>query len=290
MRKTLFFCLLLAFSSLFLPTARAADVAASSAAPVVLTPQQARDALNVLNDPKRREQMEDTLRAVAAAGALATPAAPASGASAATAEPASGASGVLAKSLTSNGLASQISHQAGNWAVQFGAGLRHSMVVLLDYGSVAGWWRQRTATPEGRALIEHVAWAVLISLLPALLLDFLVAWLLRRPGAKIAARGIADAEDVKPELVREERAAERAEAVAERTGSDAAVHAAEKKTDTARGRRHAARHWTLLQRLPTALLHGLLSVVPLAVFVAAATILMSMFIDDNTPEARRPVR
>ena len=45
----------------------------SAPAPVTLSPDQARTALAVLNDPARRAQIQDTLRAVAAAGALATP-------------------------------------------------------------------------------------------------------------------------------------------------------------------------------------------------------------------------
>ncbi|SAL17948.1 mechanosensitive ion channel domain-containing protein [Caballeronia humi] len=266
-----------------------ASAASPNPAPVSLTPQQARDALAVLNDPARRAQVADTLRAVAAAGALATPpqsasaTAAASGASSAAA--ASGASSVLAKSLTSNGLASQISHQAGHWLVLIGAGLRHSMSALLDYGSVLEWWRERTSTDAGRQLIEHVGMTVLLSLVPALLLEFLCARLLRRPRAKIAARGIVDVDETQPELAREERAAVRNEAVAERSGDETALHVAEKKTDTVRGKRHAARHWTLLQRLPSALLYTFLSAVPLAVFIAAATLLMSIFIDDNTTEA-----
>ncbi|SAL11775.1 MscS mechanosensitive ion channel [Caballeronia terrestris] len=281
MRKTLLAFLLFALSAV-------ANAASPNPAPVSLTPQQARDALAVLNDPARRAQVADTLRAVAAAGALATPpqsasAAASSGASSAAA--ASGASSVLAKSLTSNGLASQISHQAGHWLVQIGAGLRHSMSALLDYGSVLEWWRERTSTDAGRQLIEHVGMTVLLSLVPALLLEFLCARLLRRPRAKIAARGIVDVDETQPELAREERAAVRNEAVAERSGDETALHVAEKKTDTVRGKRHAARHWTLLQRLPSALLYTFFSAVPLAVFIAAATLLMSIFIDDNTPEA-----
>jgi moderate conductance mechanosensitive channel len=289
MRQSLLAILFLAVS-LFAPAlanAAPGTVQPANPASVTLTPQQARDALSVLNDPARRAQVADTLRAVAAAGALAAPPAGASTATgASSAQPASGASSVLAKSLTSNGLASQISHQAGHWLVQIGVGLRHSMAALLDYGSVLTWWRERTATDAGRQLIEHVSWTVLISLVPALLLEFLCARFLRGPRARIAARGIVDVDETQPELAQEERAAVREEAAAERTGDETALHVAEKKTDTVRGQRHAARHWTLLQRLPSALLHAFLSIVPLAVFIAAATLLISIFIDDNTPEAR----
>jgi small-conductance mechanosensitive channel len=291
MRKLLLAVLLVLVSSVlpvFSPSSfAAADPAQHASQPgVALTPQQARDALSVLNDPARRSQVADTLRAIAAAGALAAPASAPQSASAAAAAPASGASSVLAHSLTANGLASQLSRQAGHWLVQIGAGLRHSTVALLDFGSVASWWRDRTSSDEGRALIGHVVWTVLASLLPALLLEFLCLRLLKRPRARIAARGVADAEAQDPGLVREQRAAERAEDAAARSGDATAMHLAERKADSARGQRHAARHWTLLQRLPSALLYGFLSLVPLVVFIGVVTLLMSIFIDDNTPEAR----
>src|SRR5471032_1529978 len=275
-------------------TAASAARSAPASSTVTLTPEQARAALAVLNDPSRRSQIEDTLRAVAAAGALSTPVQAASGsaAPAATASAASGASGaagaagVLAKSLTSNGLASQISHEAGYWLVDLSGGLRRSVTALLDYGSVMQWWRQRMATASGRALIGQVIWTISISLLPALLLEYLSSRWLRRLRARIAARGIVDVDATQPELAKEEQAAVHAEAVAERSGNEAAIEVAERKTDTARGVRHAARHWTLLQRLPSAILHSLLALLPLIVFVIVAAVLMSIFIDDSTPQGR----
>ncbi|CAN7593709.1 mechanosensitive ion channel [Caballeronia sp. LjRoot34] len=297
MRKIVLVVFLFVLSVLSGTLASAANAAAGAASPalgssgVTLTPEQARAALAVLNDPARRSQVEDTLRAVAAAGALSTPVQAASGSSApaAAASAASGASGaasVLAKSLTSNGLASQISHEAGYWLVELSSGLRRSVTALLDYGSVMQWWHERAATASGRDLIGQVIWSISISLLPALLLEYLSSRWLRRPRERIAARGIVDVDAAQPELAKEEQAAVHAEAVAERSGNEAAIEVAEHKTDTARGVRHAARHWTLLQRLPSAILHSLLTLLPLLVFVIATTVLMSVFIDDSTPQGR----
>ena len=276
-----------AFPSLANAASGAAKTVAdpASASSVTLTPEQARTALSVLNDPARRSQIEDTLRAVAIAGALATPVQAASE-SAASATGVNAASGALAKSLTSNGLASQISHQASYWLVEISGGLRRSVAALLDYGSVMQWWHQRAATDSGRALIGQVIWSIAISLLPALVLEYLTSRLVRRPCARIAARGIVDVDAAQPELAKDERAAVRAEAVADRSGNEAAIEVAERKTDTARGVRHAARHWTLLQRLPSAILHALFTVLPLVVFMIAAAVLMSIFIDENTPQGR----
>jgi moderate conductance mechanosensitive channel len=292
MRKLIIAVFLAALSSIvsIVPsTSFAATTAKPASQPAVaLTPQQARDALNVLNDPARRAQVSDTLRAVAAAGALATPA-PASGADAASAAaPASGASGtgVLAKSLTANGLASQVTRQASNWLVGFAHDLRASIAALLNGRSVAQWWHDRTSTPQERAVLAHVAWTLLASLLPAFIIEYLCNRFLRKPRMKIAARGIADAEVTDPSLVQEQHKAERAEQAAQTTGDETAQHVAERKVDAARGQRHAARHWTLLQRLPNALLYLVLKFVPLAVFIGVVTLLMSIIMDDNTVESR----
>jgi small-conductance mechanosensitive channel len=295
MRKIVLVLFLFVLSVLTSTLPFAASAASGAASPVTnpssvtLTPEQARAALAVLNDPARRSQIEDTLRAVAAAGALATPVQAASGSAASTASAASGASGaasVLAKSLTSNGLASQISHEASYWLVEMSGGLRRSVAALLDYGSVVQWWRQRTATASGRELIGQTIWSTAISLLPALVLEYLMSRWARRPRARIAARGIVDVDATQPELAKDEESAVHAEAVAERSGNEAAIEVAERKTETARGVHHAARHWTLLQRLPSAILHVLFALLPLVVFMIVTAVLMSIFIDENTPQGR----
>jgi moderate conductance mechanosensitive channel len=289
MRKHFFavFVLLAASIVSLIPSVSfAADAPRHASQPAVaLTPQQARDALSVLDDPQKRAQVADTLRAVAAAGALAAPA-PASGAAAASAAaPASAASGVLAKSLTANGLASQVSRQAGNWLVKIGRDLRASVAALLNGRSVLNWWQDRTATPQARDQLGHVVWALLLSLIPAFVIEFLLSRALRRARDKVAARGVADAEATDPDLVHQEHAAVRAEQSAERSGDETAIHVAERKVESARGQRHAARHWTLLQRLPSALLYLVLKFVPLAAFIAVVTVLTSIVMDDGTTEA-----
>ncbi|EDZ99372.1 conserved hypothetical protein, partial [Burkholderia sp. H160] len=65
-----FFVLLLAAAAPTFAAVPQTTPAAPASAAVSLTPQQARNALDVLNDPKRRAQVTDTLQAIAAAGAL----------------------------------------------------------------------------------------------------------------------------------------------------------------------------------------------------------------------------
>jgi small-conductance mechanosensitive channel len=60
-----------------------------------------------------------------------------------------------------------------------------------------------------------------------------------------------------------------------------ALRAARNQRDAA----HAGQHWSLLQRLPYALLHTLLQAIPLAAFIGVAVVAMSLLTDDGTPQA-----
>ncbi|QND96152.1 hypothetical protein SY91_03594 [Burkholderia cenocepacia] len=163
--------------------APAAASAASGAAPT-LTPQEARQALNVLENPRDRAQVETTLRAIAAVGALSAPAVPASAAPAA-----SGASAAAAPAaLTSNGLASMLVRQGSRWATQIGNALQESLRSLLDIGSVGSWWHDKLVSADQRADLTRTLGILVAVLLPALVVEWLAKRLLRRALAAVAAR------------------------------------------------------------------------------------------------------
>ncbi|AXF17057.1 mechanosensitive ion channel family protein [Paraburkholderia caledonica] len=325
MRKLLHACFLV-FFLLGAPAVFAAVTTATpaSGATVSLTPEQARQALSVLNDPKRRAQVADTLQAIAAAGALSTPASAAPAASAPAA--ASGAAALVPNAFKSNGLASQLARQGAHWAVDLGTSLRNSITALLDIASVRAWWNWQSTSPQARSILAHVAWSLLAALLPALVLEWLARRLLRRAYLALAARRErgdavdaprtdlpvdvepqpADAANAAPPLpappVAEVRAEAQARAEAKTepaasaatspaTGQPAVTSApstrsANGKVTEAKGKQNATHHWTLLQRLPRALLITVLRLLPLAVFVGAASALMSIFTDDGTPQDR----
>jgi moderate conductance mechanosensitive channel len=377
------FFILLALPALA-AAAPTAPAAASAAPPVKLTPDQARQALDVLNDPQRRAQVTNTLHAIAAAGALAAPPVAASPASAASAAPAAAASTPLA--LKSNGLAAQIARQGARWLGQAGKSLKHSLIALLDTASVRAWWRGEIQNPQERARLATILSAILGTLLPAIFIEWVARRLLRRARAAIAARrlhreamqqaaeqrqarsdataggtgaastaaataattaapaaappgakseaasyasvsasassaaraaGIAgdideeaaqaaqaagvplrpgdDASAVKAKADAAAAAAISATAEATSTASTASTPPAASSTQTdtpeqhakqARSQRHAVAHWTLLQRLPLAALQLVLRLVPLAVFVAVASVLMSILAEDGSPQDR----
>ena len=275
MAIALFVCAAVAVPSI----ARAAPAAAASATAanaqaasgtLALTPAQARDALQVLNDPKRRAQFEDTLRAIAAAGALATPVPPA-----ASAPPASAASGTLANALQSNGLVTELSRHVAHAAASLGHQLGHSVSVLLDFGSVRDWWTQRLSTEQGRASLLELLRVLVASLLPALIVEALVGRATRRPRMALASQQIApDAHVADREQARE--------ATPDTDDADPGRHA----SSPAAFASHAARHWSHLRGLPNALLYTLFAALPLVAFALCASALLSIAGDDSSPQTK----
>ncbi|WP_116138524.1 mechanosensitive ion channel family protein [Trinickia diaoshuihuensis] len=280
----------LAFVYLCVSPAYAASASAPAAAQpvsnpstVVLTPDQAKHALQVLGDPKSRAQMEDTLRAIAAAGALSMPAAstPAAGTPAA----ASGASGVLS-AIASNGLVSQLSHQAVRAIRSTAVSLRHSAGALLDVRSVRAWWGYEITSTQGRTQLEQLAWTLVATFVPAWLASWFFAWALRKR-VTVLALGKAEAE-ASADARGESANAQADEEVRTLNANVPAASIDEHAVRAARNQRnavHAGKHWSLLQRLPYALLHTLLQAIPLAAFVGVAIVAMSLLTDDGTPEA-----
>ncbi|MGF6933320.1 small-conductance mechanosensitive channel [Paraburkholderia sp. UCT70] len=289
--------------------------ATPASAAVTLTPQQARDALAVLNDPKRRAQVADTLQAIAAAGALSAPpaSAPAAASAAASAPAAaSGAAALVPDAFKSNGLASQLAREGSHYAGYLATSLRGSIAALLDVASVRAWWNWQFANPHARAVLFKVLWSLLAALIPALVLEWLARLLLRRVYRAIAERreaALQDDNDNSPPPAHAAGAAPaghpptstpppppmssvpsvlEAEAQAVATGPAApyATPSAKGRAIETEGKRNATHHWTLLQRLPRALLITLVRLVPIAVFVGAASALMSIFTGNGTPQDR----
>jgi small-conductance mechanosensitive channel len=256
------------FSNASAATPASAPAAASNA-PLVLTPDQARHALEVLNDPNARAKVVDTLRAIAAAGALSAPA----GASATAAAPASGTSPVLS-AIANNGLVAQLLHQGAMSLRTVGSSLRRSALALVDVHLVSVWWRYELTSPTARAQLSGFAGTLCAVLLPAWLIGVLVGRALRRRIRAIGENGAAG------EYGTDEGVGRRAAV------EDAIDRGAERPARSQRNAAHATRHWSLLQRLRLALLHTFLKAVPLAVSVTIAVLAISVLTDDGTPEDR----
>ncbi|KVF58725.1 mechanosensitive ion channel protein [Burkholderia cepacia] len=257
--------------------APAAASAASGTAPA-LTPQQARQALDVLENPRDRAQVETTLRAIAAVGALSAPAVAASNAAAASGASAAAAPGAL----TSNGLASMLVRQGSRWATEIGGALKESLHSLLDVGSVGNWWHDRLVRADERADLAHAFWIIVAVLVPALFIEWLAKRLLRRALAAVAARRADTSRRTAPDSATPDDDDAPPDTPAKPDAADPA-NAPDSAPASSPGRGHARRHTTLLHRMPRALVSLALRAVPLLVFVGVASLTMSAIGETGTP-------
>ncbi|HEY4803990.1 MAG TPA: mechanosensitive ion channel domain-containing protein, partial [Paraburkholderia sp.] len=265
------------------------------AAPVALTPSQAQAALQVLDDPVQRSHMEDTLRAIAAAGALAVPASesvPASAPAAATgAAAATPASAPLAGALRSNGLVVQIADNVAHGARMIGQHLNHTFATLVGLWPTRNWWQEHLGTPQGHALVLDLLRVLVLTLVPAFALATMLRRVVATPERAIAAHQAAkQREDGEPPQdgtpvpqPQTPDAAGTSAALAEPAEDDANASpksAAERAKEAYQALR-GAHHWRLLQRLPGALLVMLLEVVPVIGFGLCAAFVLSLFGPDD---------
>jgi len=290
------------------PASASAPAPANPAAPVVLTPAQASAALRVLNDPTQRAHVEDTLRAIAAAGALATPAsAPAATSAPASAAAAVSASAPLAKALRSNGLVLQIADHAARSARMLGERLLHTRTALFNLGSAHAWWSDQLHTPDGHAMLLDLLRVLLLTLAPALIVEALTRRVIKRPHRAIVAYAKARLGDTSPAASKapangdaEREAQSEALRTAAGMGADepsaaAPATAREKPAGTPPRavpletpgplanvmRLRSTHHWKRLQRLPAALLLASLELLPVVAFGLCAAGVLSLFHGDD---------
>ncbi|WP_175840390.1 mechanosensitive ion channel domain-containing protein [Burkholderia contaminans] len=256
----------------------AAVSAASGTAPA-LTPQQAQQALNVLENPRDRAQVETTLRAIAAVGALSAPAIAASDAAAASAASAA----ATPAALTSNGLASMLVRQGSRWTIEIGGALKESLHSLLDVGSVGSWWHDKLVRADERADLAHALWIIIAVLVPALLVEWFAKRLLRRALAAVAARRVDTSRRTAPESVTPGSATLDDDDAPPGTTAPPDAPDAAPASASSQSRGHARRQTTLLHRMPRALVSLALRAVPLLVFVGVASLTMSVIGDTGAP-------
>ena len=169
-----------------------------AAAPEALTPAQARAALEVLNDPKKRAEVTATLEAIAKAQP--TPAAPS-----ATGAPSSAAasSTVAAKTppgqtppsqtqagktpaetlpqLAPNSLGAQVLVGAEAFLNRMSAEAADAAHAMQSLPLLWGWIVVMATTPWARDILLDVAWRVAVAMLCGLAIEFSLRFAIRRP-------------------------------------------------------------------------------------------------------------
>jgi small-conductance mechanosensitive channel len=232
----------------------------------VLTPDQARRALDTLQDDAKRAQMIDTLRAIANASP-----APAANAPQATPTPAPAASPIP---LTADSLGAQllltVSEQFGDITHEVAG-----MARTLTHFPAFYYWIVRTANdPSAYDQLLDIAWKLALVFACAFGAEWLAFRLIKRPVALLEARLPQTAQASSQTLV---ETSGQTPVLADPPSSTADVVA-----EPERHRRHLtlARAWQSLIRLPFVLGRLLLELLPVAVFVGVATMLLGTGLGD----------
>src|SRR3979411_1053516 len=246
-------CALFAFPA-FAQTGAEPKAAASAANNAdVLTPDQAKRALDTLQDDKKRAQMIDTLRAIANASPQAQAAPPAPGP-----QP--------AIPLTADSLGAQllltVSEQVGEVSREIA-----DMARTLTNFPAFHFWIVRTANdPSAYNQLLDVAWKLALVFGCAFAAEWLIFRVIKRPVALLEAR-----------LPQTARAPAQTLAMVDPPASAADVSV---EPELHRRRLSLARAWQSLVRLPFVLGRLALELLPVLVFVGVATMLLSTEIGD----------
>jgi moderate conductance mechanosensitive channel len=227
-----------------------------------LTPDQAKRALDTLQDDGKRAQMIDTLRAIANAS-------PVNAASAPPAAPSSAPAPNPAKSpipLTADSLGAQLLVSVSE---QFGEMSREvaDMARTLTHFPAFYYWIVRTANdPSAYDQLLDIAWKLALVFASAFAAEWLAFRLIRRPVALLEARLAQTAQTPAQVLAT----------------VDPPSSAADIAAEPERHRRHLslARARQSLVRLPFVLARLVLELLPVVVFVGVATMLLGTGLGD----------
>lgn len=147
--------------------------AAPLANPSELTPAEAQRALLLLQDPQKRAQLIETLRAIAKAAPASSgkPAAP----------PAP------AVTLAPDSLGAELLSQLSSWPQRLAAETAATARAITDFPLLLGWARRIAANPDERLAVLNALWQLALLVGLALLLEWLAQRAVMRPLAALAA-------------------------------------------------------------------------------------------------------
>jgi small-conductance mechanosensitive channel len=243
-------------------------------APAQLTPAQAKRTLAILQDDRKRAELEETLDAIAQATG-GTPVSTDVPAAATTpvesAEPAAGKK-ALPIELAEGGLIAQVFDLLAKRVNAVVDQLRSTARMLFQIKTVGDWWEYNLGVPERRAVVLDALSETALTLAGALLAYWLLEFALRRPRKLVEDRAAAR------QAVRQPAAAQ-----PEGEGVPRPASPSEQTVESAPKVPAADRHWSLLRRLPFAVAHWVLELLPLAAFVAVSIVLLNAFGGRSAP-------
>ncbi len=237
----------------------AAPVTAPQASGEALTPEQARRALETLQDDAKRAQMIDTLRAIAKAAPppASAPAGAAVVAPDAAAPPAKPAAAADKPALTldADSLGAQLLLTISGWISDATREVTHAARSVAHVPALWHWLVNTATDPFYYHLLLDIAWKFVLVFGCAFAVEWLMLWAMRRPLRALEARI--------PRVVKA-RAAEPPPSAA----------GPAREISRRRRRLRLARLWQSLLRLPYVLARLGLELVPVVVFVAVASLML----------------
>ena len=270
-------------SALAQQAAPASDGAAATTANS-LTPEQARQALDILQDDAKRHQFINVLKAIAAAGATQ----PASGtqapvhppepaqtppqapAAAPAPAPAPATAPVDAGPLPADSLGAELMVQVAAWLDDFGNEVGTSAKSIADFPRLWSWLQGLMNDPVERMALINVIWRLGVIFGCALLGEWVVRYLLRRPISSIGRR-------VTPAAIAAPDPAETVPSDIDPGDIEPHLHAPAVAKP--------GRDFALLRRLPLAFLHFVLDLAPVLVFAMIGNAMLSTSLVNTTGAA-----
>lgn len=247
-----------------------APAGAPQASGETLTPEQARRALETLQDDAKRAQMIETLRAIAKTAPAPAPAANAAAQPAPEEKPKPDAAAdkPALPTLNADSLGAQLLLTFSGWVADASRELTWAARSVTHFPALWYWLVTTTSDPLYVSLLTDIAWKFVLVFGCAFAVEWLVWWGLRRPLRALEARI--------PRLARPP-----AETV---TISDPPSSADDLLPQSGKQRRRLklARVWQSLLRLPYVLARLGLEVVPVLAFMAVGSLILGTQIGDVT--------
>ncbi|WP_458759648.1 mechanosensitive ion channel domain-containing protein [Afipia sp. TerB] len=249
-------CLLFAVPTFAQTTAPAPAPAASAGDRI--TPEQARKAIETLQNDAKRNEIINTLRAIAGASAPSTPqpeAAPAAPAK----------SDQPAPSLTADSLAAQLLLRLSEQVDQTSKQIADAARAVTHFPALWHWLVRTVNDPWAANLLLNIAWKLAVVLACALAVEWLVHAALKRPLGALERHAPVPLSDS-------------SNGPSSRTSSDSTAEAE-------KSRRRLTRLWQSVKRLPFILARLVIDLLPVAAFLVTATVLIgTSFIDPGTTQ------
>jgi moderate conductance mechanosensitive channel len=175
------------------PTPGIPTAAPTGQAALALSPDQARAALDTLNDPKKRAAFAATLEALIKAHPDAAPATPTPTPTPATPPPQPGsaksADEAIDIQLAPNSLGAQVLLTASSFLNDIAGDVPRAFQAVQSLPLLWGWVFVMFTHPLGQQLLLDLVWRLLATLALALSVAEMVRYLLRRPMARLCAAG-----------------------------------------------------------------------------------------------------